>query len=172
MVQESVPEEVTLELRPESAEGARNSKGWGKGEREVRPWEMKPEPSRRGGRPGEEPPPAGEGGGKGSAPPPAGRPTRPPHPASGEGAGAGRAPAAAAASRVFRRPASSGWEGGQVGGACPAGHAPRRPRPIPLPRAGGGQFGAGGLSLRPGPSAGQPFHFSHQFFNRAGAGLL
>lgn len=34
MVQESLPEEVTLELRPESAEGARNSKGWGKGEGE------------------------------------------------------------------------------------------------------------------------------------------
>lgn len=48
VVQESVPEEVTLELRPESAEKARNSKGWGEGRgREVKPLEMKPEASHR-----------------------------------------------------------------------------------------------------------------------------
>lgn len=48
VVQESVPEEVTLELRPESAEEARNSKGWGEGKgREVKPWEVKPEASHR-----------------------------------------------------------------------------------------------------------------------------
>lgn len=34
VVQGSVPEEATPELRPESAEGARNSKGWGKGKGE------------------------------------------------------------------------------------------------------------------------------------------
>lgn len=32
VVPESLPEEVTLELRLKSGEGTRDSKGWGKGE--------------------------------------------------------------------------------------------------------------------------------------------
>lgn len=171
MVQESVPEEVTLELRPESAEGARNSKGWGKGEREreVRPWEMKPEPSHRGGRPGEEPPPAGEGGGKGSAPPPAGRPTRP----LGSQQAPGRLPPPPPPPGYSADPPARGGGGGGrwEGPATPATpHGGRAPSPYRGREEG--SLGQVDSALRPGPSAGQPFHFSHQFFNRAGAELL
>lgn len=149
VVRESLPEDVALELRPESGEGAKMGEGR---RREAGPWEMKPEAEPPGRQAWEEPPPAGEGVGLAGAPAPAGRPTRP----LGREEAPGRLPGVQPAGRLR----------GRVGRGRdqPARPRPEVARPIPhgLDSALGTRF----------PLQGQPFHFSGQFFNRAGAGPL